>query len=247
MAILGSFLKDLMINEFKNTKRKKGPYLYHVNTVQTAITFLNNNGLLSRGAVEELGLKQTEQQTDAKDKAFGIYYDVFLDSCDIHYMCGNYCYYGPVSFRYNVDLLDDLDAERKIIEVTKSNPISWDNNDYSNREEHYFNETSIQSPVDGFTLDNFKQHVTIVNMHDPLSFTRLDGIRLDEPDDNEQHQKLFIQAKEYLKKLVEGLNESNGLNISFSIRNTCKQNCCCKENYKIMNDNDFYKFYGFEE
>ena len=32
MAILGSFLKDLMINEFKNTKRKKGPYLYHVNT-----------------------------------------------------------------------------------------------------------------------------------------------------------------------------------------------------------------------
>lgn len=39
-------------------------HLYHANTVATACTFIENNGLLSRGAVDDLGLYQTSQATD---------------------------------------------------------------------------------------------------------------------------------------------------------------------------------------
>ena len=162
MAISGKLLKSIMVNEFETKNRSSGPFLYHVNTVQTAALFLKNKGLLSRGAVEDLGLKQTPQKTDADDKSYGIYYDIFFDSCDIHYQCRNYCSYGPVSFRYSIDLLEELDDEKKIIEVTKSNPISWKNSD---KQEYYFNETNIRDSANGFKLDNFQQHITVVDMH----------------------------------------------------------------------------------
>ena len=49
-------------------KNKKVHYLYHANTVVTAITFLENNGLYSRQAVEDKGLFQTPQVSDETDK-----------------------------------------------------------------------------------------------------------------------------------------------------------------------------------
>lgn len=47
---------------------KEIKHLYHANTVMTACTFLENGGLLSRGYVEENGLRQTSQGSDSKDK-----------------------------------------------------------------------------------------------------------------------------------------------------------------------------------
>ena len=54
--------------------------LYHANTVETACTFLQNGGLLSRGAVEDLRLHQSPQETDDTDKLLDVYYDIFFDS-----------------------------------------------------------------------------------------------------------------------------------------------------------------------
>lgn len=247
MPIPGRLLKDLLLKQFKSMKQQQsGPFLYHVNTVQTAITFLKNNGLLSRGAVEDLGLIQTAQRSDDTDKALGIYYDIFFDSCDVHYECNNICFYGPVSFRYGIDLLNDLDAEKKIIEVTKSNPIYWKQID---RDNQYFNEGDIQLQGTGFTLGNFKQHITIVNHHAPLSFTRLESVILDEPDNSKKHQELFKKAKDYLAKLINDLNKSNSTNVEFIIRTQeqCRQDCRCKENYRKMSDESFCKFFSFEE
>ncbi|WP_295359158.1 hypothetical protein [uncultured Succiniclasticum sp.] len=244
MAISGKLLKSIMVNEFETKNRSSGPFLYHVNTVQTAALFLKNKGLLSRGAVEDLGLKQTPQKTDADDKSYGIYYDIFFDSCDIHYQCRNYCSYGPVSFRYSIDLLEELDDEKKIIEVTKSNPISWKNSD---KQEYYFNETNIRDSANGFKLDNFQQHITVVDMHTPLPFSCLLGIRLDEPDDDPRHQELFIKAKDYLENLIEKLSVFDGIYIPFSIRNGCKPNCHCKESYRNMADDQFEKLFSFDE
>ena len=46
----------------KQILKKKGvSHLYHANTMITACTFIENGGLLSRGAVEDLGLSQSPQ------------------------------------------------------------------------------------------------------------------------------------------------------------------------------------------
>lgn len=189
---------------------------------------------------------QTEQRSDDTDKALGIYYDIFFDSCDVHYECNSICFYGPVSFRYGIDLLDDLDAEKKVIEVTKSNPIYWKQID---RDNQYFNEVDIQSPVDGFTLGNYKQHITIVDMHEPLSFDRLEGIILDEPDDSKIHQELFKKAKDHLTKLINDLNRLNGTNVVIYVRsrNLCRQGCRCEEIYRKMGYEEFCKYFSFKE
>lgn len=51
--------------------------LHHANTVTTSCTFLEHGALLSRGYVEDHGLKQTYQNSDALDKKFGIWNAVF--------------------------------------------------------------------------------------------------------------------------------------------------------------------------
>lgn len=59
--------------------------LCHVNTTATALTFLRNGGLLSRQYVEEHPETcfQTIQKSDAKDKEFGIFNDIFFDVMNI--------------------------------------------------------------------------------------------------------------------------------------------------------------------
>lgn len=65
--------------EIKSILKAKGvENLFHANTVCTAITFLKYGGLLSRGAVENMGLIQTSQISDNDDKKYGVFYDIFL-------------------------------------------------------------------------------------------------------------------------------------------------------------------------
>src|SRR4051812_37172943 len=83
-------------------------HLHHANTVETSCTFLEHNGLLSRGYVESNGLSQTAQDSDDIDKKYGIWDKVFLDHVDIHHRGGRVRganYYGPVLFRFPVDYL----------------------------------------------------------------------------------------------------------------------------------------------
>lgn len=58
--------------------------LYHANTTQTSLTYFKHKGLLSRGAVENMGLNQTKQSSDEVDKILNVWNDVFLDSTDLH-------------------------------------------------------------------------------------------------------------------------------------------------------------------
>lgn len=58
--------------------------LYHANSVATACQFLRSRSLISRGTVERLGVTQTPQSSDDLDKRYGIWFDVFADSVDIH-------------------------------------------------------------------------------------------------------------------------------------------------------------------
>ena len=61
--------------EFFESKKLK--YFYHANTVRTSCTFIEQNGLMSRGYVEYKGLTQTPQTSDEVDKKFDVWNDIF--------------------------------------------------------------------------------------------------------------------------------------------------------------------------
>lgn len=103
--------------------------LHHVNTVATALTFLRNGGLLSREYVANhpASCFQTLQKSDAKDKELGIFNDIFFDIMNI-WQFKEVCFYGPVVFEYNIDVL----RGKNNIRITKTNPQNWDEEDYYN-------------------------------------------------------------------------------------------------------------------
>lgn len=59
-------------------------HLHHANSVQTACSFLRAGYLMARGVVDRRGLRQTTQSSDPIDRKYGILFDVFSDSVDIH-------------------------------------------------------------------------------------------------------------------------------------------------------------------
>lgn len=97
--------------------------IHHANTVLTACQFLKAKSLLSRGTVAGRGLKQTPQYTDRLDKQYSIWFDVFVDSVDIHARANAENLYGPVLFVLDVALLKEVYTGR--VWVTKLNPTKW--------------------------------------------------------------------------------------------------------------------------
>lgn len=98
-------------------------FLFHANTLSTSRTFMRSGAVLSRGTVEQRGLKQSPQYSDDIDKQYGIWFDVFLDTVDIHARANRDNQYGPILFVLNLDIL--LTQSAPPIWVTKKNPTSW--------------------------------------------------------------------------------------------------------------------------
>lgn len=224
MSINASIIKEILM--------EKGiDCLYHVNTVETAITFLSNGGLLSRGAVEDKDLIQTDQPSDAKDKEVGVFYDIFFDSVDIHERSKNINDYGPVTFVYSIDVLDYLND--KEIKITKDNPIRW--NSGMSEGEKYF--TDVDSIYLEYCKGTFKQHLTICDMHEPLPFLPyLFKIIIDNP--GIANTKYFDEAYRALKDIME----NNGIKVPLEVRK-CPSDCMCKINYRRYKEGYiYYKF-----
>ncbi len=207
-------------------------HLYHANSVKTSLTFLHNNGLISRGICEDRGLPQSPQSpqsSDNKDKYLEIYYDIFFDSVDIHKRTHHANFYGPVLFVYNIDVLDT--AEEGSIKITKDNPIRWET--FFTEDERYF--TNVEDLRANFFKGEFKQHITIVNRHTPLSFDYLNKIILNFPNiDN----PLLNQAYRYINNITQEKN----IQICSQI---CEGSCKCNEFYS--NSLNINKFFGLGE
>lgn len=195
-------------------------YLYHANTVLTSITFLKQGGLMSRGLVEEMGLCQTSQKTDELDKKLGVYYDIFFDSDDIHSRAKDINYYGPVTFVYSIDILDILND--KEVKVTRNNPLYW--NISIPKDKYYFDD--IYSMRREYHKGDFKQHLTICNFHQPLSFSPyLVKVIIENP--NIKNTEYFNRAFNTIQELLY----SNQLDVKLEVRQ-CPSDCKCQEKYK---------------
>lgn len=182
----------------------------------TSLSFISEGGLLSRGEVEKRGLKQTPQPSDADDKIYNIWNDIFFDSCDVHKTVKNANKYGPVCFVFSVDLLDDISLSP--VRITKSNPYNWEKNN-SDIEDNYIDNISE------YQKGNIAMHLTFCDCHTVIPFSPyLKKIILDDPqlEDN----GIFEKAK---NSILEQLHINN-IDCELQIRHCRSCNCTKKYN-----------------
>lgn len=201
--------------------------LYHSNTVGTTITYLQNGGLLSRGAVEDKGLFQTYQKSDEKDKIVDVWYDVFLDTADLHTAFNQENFYGPILFELDRELIKDENFE---IWITKNNPWFWNVN--TSMEERYFQNVEELKKL-WHTIDRQRKMITIRNNHSPILFNYVRGVFVDDPQhtiniDNKDII-LFNSAK---NEIIKNLSDDHILKGKFRPRTNCSRWCKCIKQYK---------------
>lgn len=219
---------ELSCTEVLKVLREKGvDALHHANTVQTACLFLRSGQLLSRGTAEARGLRQTPQNSDAIDRRFGIWFDVFLDAVDIHGRAGSRNLYGPVVFRFDLDLLsgDQLSS----VWVTKKNPTRWIEGEATG--DRYF--ASIEEFGRDYRKGDFNSMFMLRNCGGSLALKpHLQGILVDD----------FTSADPDLdgySRVVGALRASawhgdvGGIAVT---RRQCAQGCACSKEYGAMQD-----------
>ncbi|GAV15888.1 hypothetical protein PBN151_5873 [Paenibacillus sp. NAIST15-1] len=197
-------------------------YLYHANTVPTACTFIRAGGILSRGAVEEQGLYQTPQSSDEVDQEFNVWNDIFLDCNDLHKRFGRENRYGPVLFKYSIELL--LDHNLPEVWITKDNPIRW--NSEQKVEERYF--INIDELKDSYSDKSYIEMITLRFTKSPLSFKYLKEIILDNPKVRIGELILYKDAAKILKESLDS-SDFDYTGLKRTTRNCIA--CYCHSNY----------------
>jgi hypothetical protein len=202
-------------------------HLHHANSVITSCTFLEQGGLLSRGLVDDHGLKQTPQpSSDEIDKKFGIWHSIFVDHVDIHDRAGRKKgpnYYGPVLFVFGLDILAGLPAGTDI-QVTKRNPVHWlDGEPVSDR---YFQ--SVDELAKSIRFGNFDKMLVIQTPSEKLDFTnRRAHISLDNPV---RQLSSGENAYAHAQSRLNAAAAVGGIAVSIQQR-ACPNGCVCVKKY----------------
>lgn len=209
-------------------------HLHHANTVATSLTFINSGGLLSRAAVEKKGLFQTTQLSDNDDKVHNVWNDVFFDTKDLHGYFPRQNLYGPVLFKFSLDLILQDGIE---ISITKNNPMFWHKG--IKLEDKYFNDIKdLENNWDNYQLQ--RKMITVRNHDDVIPFTHLESIILDDPNVIIWGDTLLL--KESFSALKHGVEHLNDLKEKLSIRAN-HTSCYCQTNY--LNDYETIKLAKF--
>lgn len=163
--------------------------LHHANSVATACQFLRSRSLMSRGTVERLGITQTPQSSDDLDKRYGIWFDVFADSVDIHNRARRANAYGPVMFVFDTELINRSYTGR--IWVTKLNPTKWSGK--SEKQRWFQDKKDLE---DNLTRGTFDQMLVFRHCGGELPFKKfLKRIILDDPQHtSEEDVDLYSMA-----------------------------------------------------
>lgn len=201
-------------------------HLYHANTTKTACTFIKSGGLLSRGAVEYYNLDQTPQNSDTIDKEYNVWNDIFLDSVDLHIKFSRQNHYGPILFKYSLDILKQ-DFQMPLW-ITKNNPIYWVPNQ-SDQERYMQNLDEFNSM---YSYGSFREMITLRNSFVYLPFIPfLKEIIIDDPKLlwKESRENLFDESNRFIKDAMEA-SVHNYSNVKIT-RRECTD-CYCKSNYK---------------
>lgn len=243
-------MKKERINDFEISsveiytmlKNKKVKYLYHANTLTTAITFIEQGALLSRQYVESNKLNQTPQKSDCKDKLFDIWDNVFVDGTDMHKTYSRSNFYGPVLFRLNLELL--LSPFLSTIFVTKNNPIYWTNS--SNLNSRYYScvEDIYTDYLTGRRIDSSIMF-TFRRSNNKIGLRKyLHSIIIDKPDCNVRTSNgLITTAGDYCDQKIRDSLQMNGLEeITVHQRHKNGESCFCYNDYMQLYNLDKEEF-----
>lgn len=195
--------------------------LHHANSVATACQFLRSRSLMSRGTVERFGITQTPQRSDDLDKRYGIWFDVFADSVDIHNRARRANAYGPVMFVFNTELINRSYTGR--IWVTKLNPTKWSRK--SEKQRWFQDKEDLE---DNLTKGTFDQMLVFRHCGGELPFKKfLKRIVLDDPQRMSEEDVDFYSMAVGALKLA--MSDSD-LDIPIE-RRICRVGCKCNDNY----------------
>jgi len=210
--------------------------LHHANTVQTSCVFLQHGRLLSRGTVDEKGIEQTPQKSDDLDKRYGIWYDIFLDSVDIHERASSRNFYGPVLFRFDLELLNE--DWLPSIWVTKKNPTQW--KDGESAADRYY--SSVEEFAAGYRKGDFASMFMLRHVGGVLCLIpHLRDIVLDDPGWEYQDTDVYSQAVGALRASAW----QGGLKSLDILKRQCHDACKCSKQYgDVLNDAEAKKKYG---
>ncbi len=182
--------------------------LYHANTVGTSITYFENGGLLSRGAVEKSNLYQTSQSSDQIDKVLGVWDDVFLDTTDLHSYFRRENHYGPILYELDPELVKDESFE---IWITKNNPIYWNPN--TSMQDRYFqNIDELREKWD--LIERQRKMITIRNNTTPILFNYVRRVIVDDPKliytEGDHKIHVFNNVQNNINKIVSDEHSLKG-------------------------------------
>jgi hypothetical protein len=211
---------------FDILKKIGATHLHHANSVTTSCTFLEQDGLLSRGFVEQNKLAQTPQESDSKDKKYGIWDRIFVDHVDIHYRGGRTKgpnQYGPVLFRFDLSVLLELPAGSEVL-VTKINPYHW--YDKQPDAERWFQ--SVQELEEKLHFGDFDKMLVIKTPSDKLAFPKKRAeIFLDDP---QRQVSSGEGAYAYAEKRLKAAATVSQIEVSIG-KHECRSDCICIEKY----------------
>ncbi|MCW0386022.1 hypothetical protein NB722_000561 [Xanthomonas sacchari] len=206
--------------------------LHHANSIATACQFLRSKSLMSRGTVERMGLTQTAQTSDEADRRYSIWFDVFLDSVDIHARASRANAYGPALFVFDLALIDRNKTGR--IWISKENPTKWAGK--PDEERWFQGKEELDSD---FVKGRFDQMIVLRHCGGSLPFGRhLKKIILDDPKlKTDEHVNIYSMAVGALRLAMQDAN----IDIPIE-RRQCKVGCKCKEYWKCDDDRLFKMF-----
>lgn len=221
-------------------REKEITHLHHANTVLTSLTFIKENALLSRAYAEKHGLPQTSQDSDDIDKKYDVWDSVFLDGLDLHTKFKRANLYGPVLFKFNLELL--LSPFITGVVVTRTNPIYF-NNVKTNAERYYSNMTDIKNNYMMGGAEDWRTMFTIRSPEKNISlYEFLEEIILDRPLLEirvvGEPKKLGIEVH---KAILNALKENGLEHVPVRIRHATSQDptfCTCLSGYSNLFNND---------
>jgi len=224
--MIGQEIRDILV--------KRGAFvLHHANSVSTSHSQLLLGGLASRHHVQQRRYPQTGQITDPTDQALGIWDDIFLDTVDIHQRSSNRNKYGPVLFKFHVDLLLALPQEARVL-ITRSNPSKWATT-MTDDERYFMDATQLEAGLD---VGRFDHMLVIRTPAGIIPFDRnFQAIILDEPRLATGTGQEYNRAEQFLN------NAASQVNLALRVQRRMCLGCKCWAAY-AENANRIPYFYS---
>jgi len=206
--------------------------IHHANSVITACQFLRAKSLMSRGTVERLGITQTPQKSDDIDKRYGIWFDVFADSVDIHDRASRANAYGPVMFVFDAKIIEKTYTGR--IWVTKLNPTKWSGK--ADNDRWFQGKDDLE---ENLVKGQFDQMLVLRHCGGELPFkSYLKKIILDDPKlKTHDGVNIYSMAVGALRLAMQ----DSGLDIPIE-RRVCKPRCTCAQHWRADDERLFQMF-----